>query len=423
MHPDSVEWIVPDTERPLSAAARRVLDHVNDQIAAGDSLEAVMTFLFETTRAVFPCDRLGLAFLENEDRRLVTAWVRADYAPLRLGPGYADDLRTTSLPALFTTPGIRLIHDLAQYVHCHPGSRASRLLLAEGVRSSLVAPLRVGERRVGVLFRSARRPHAYDADSVRMHQALAERLGQAVELARRLEQLAASTHAAHEMLGVVSHELKSPLAALTMQLDALAAGLHGPVNDRQRETLERLAKRTRQVLALNQEYLDFARVAEGEPELQWETGLRFGPDLLEPVLELLEPRRAQRECPLETEFAPGLTVAGDAELLRVVLRNLVGNAIKYARVGGRVIVRALHQDQNVQISVWNEGPGFKPEEEKLLFRRFSRLPDARRSRIEGTGLGLYTAWRIVHRHGGRLTARAEPGRWAEFTCLLPDQAP
>jgi signal transduction histidine kinase len=72
----------------------------------------------------------------------------------------------------------------------------------------------------------------------------------------------------------------------------------------------------------------------------------------------------------------------------------------------------------VEIAVWNEGPGFAPEDRGRLFQRFSRLR-TRGEAKRGTGVGLYSAWRIVQLHNGRIRARSEPGSWAEFAFELP----
>ena len=71
------------------------------------------------------------------------------------------------------------------------------------------------------------------------------------------------------------------------------------------------------------------------------------------------------------------------------------------------------------VSVWNEGPGFPPESRGELFRKFSRLQTPETRDRTGTGVGLYTAWRIVHLHGGRMEAASQEGAWAEFSLEIP----
>ena len=83
----------------------------------------------------------------------------------------------------------------------------------------------------------------------------------------------------------------------------------------------------------------------------------------------------------------------------------------------------VREPGRLEMSVWNEGPGFSPEDRGKLFRRFSRLHQPEFRGVRGTGVGLYNAWRIVKLHGGRIRARSEPGSWAEFAFELSQPLP
>ena len=113
----------------------------------------------------------------------------------------------------------------------------------------------------------------------------------------------------------------------------------------------------------------------------------------------------------------------DPELLRIVLVNLLGNAVKYGEAGGALRVTLERGPDQLLVRVWNAGPGFREEERPRLFRKFSRLQAPELQGRKGTGVGLYTAWRIVHLHGGRLDAQSQPGQWAEFSVELPQPLP
>jgi len=103
----------------------------------------------------------------------------------------------------------------------------------------------------------------------------------------------------------------------------------------------------------------------------------------------------------------------------VVMVNLLGNAVKYGKREGRIRIRAHTVDGRLRVSVWNEGPGFPPEEKPRLFRKFSRLRTPELLKRKGTGVGLYSTWRIIQLHGGRIWADSEPGQWAEFSFEIP----
>ncbi|MHB8799461.1 MAG: sensor histidine kinase [Thermoanaerobaculia bacterium] len=409
----------PARERTSTPREAEVLDLVNRKVAAGRSLEEVLDFLFRATRDVCPCDRLGVAFLEEEGRRVVARKAVADYEPLLLPAGWAEDLAATSLGPVLAAKAPRVLDDLPAYLERRPSSRSTRLLVEEGVRSSLTARLEVEGRVFGFLFRSARKPRAYDARQAFLHLAVSERLAQAVEKAWLLDRLAEANAGYLEMLGFVSHELKAPLASLVMDGETVLGGYAGSVDDVARAAVERMVRKAEYLGRLVKEYLDLARVE------QQDLAVRRVPcdllaDVVEPALDVVGPLLAERRCSLVRELPTGpVPVAVDPELMTVVLVNLLGNAAKYARDGGEVRLAVRREGESLYVAVRNEGPGFRPEERARLFRRFSRLADPELAGRPGSGVGLYTCRRIVRLHGGRIDAESEPGRWAEFRFEIP----
>ncbi len=410
----------PEVMAPFTDTERDVLRTVNQQVAAKVSLVDVVDFLFEHTSGIFPFDRIGLAFVEEDARRVVSHYARAVYEPVLLGTGYTEDLRGSSLEAVLKAGTPRVIDDLAQYLREHPRSRSTRLLVSEGVRSSLTCPLVVEGRVVGFMFRSSRAAHAYTRRHVELQLAISERLSQAVEKAWRIDQLEAANYAYGEMLGFVSHELKNPVASMITDARLLAQGYLGELTDVQRAKTERMIKKGEYLLDLVREYLDLARVEGGELELAARGGVHFVDDVAEPCIEIVRGQLEERGMRLETELPKkALVVECDPALLRIVLVNLLSNAIKYGNEGGLVKLSAKHTGKTFGVSVWNEGPGFSSDQRLHLFRKFSRLDAPELKGRHGTGLGLYNAWRIVQLHRGHIRADSKPGQWAEFLFELP----
>jgi len=407
---------------PPSALAPReaeALDLVNRKVAAGRSLDEVLDFLFRATRDVCPCDRIGVAFLEEEGQRVVARKAVADYEPLLLAAGWAEDLAATSLGPLLASRTPRVLDDLPAYLAARPASRATRLLVDEGARSSLTARLEVEGRVFGFLFRSARRMRAYDARQAYLHVAVSERLAQAVEKAWLLDRLAEANAGYVEMLGFVSHELKAPLASLVMDGETLLGGYAGQVDETARSAVDRMTRKAAYLGRLVKEYLDLARVEERDLAVR-RVACDFVADVVEPALDVVLALLEDRRCRLVRDLPLGpLAVSADPELMTVVLVNLLGNAAKFAREGGEVRICARRDGDRLRVAVRNEGPGFRPEERSRLFRRFSRLPDPELAGRPGSGVGLYTCRRIVALHGGRIDAHSEPGRWAEFRFEVP----
>jgi signal transduction histidine kinase len=401
-------------------AERRALHAVNQKIPLLATLEDVIDYAFETTREIFPCDRIGIAFVEENGRRVVERYTRAAYEPLLLDRGYAEDL-SRSLLSVLRDMSPRIIDDLKVYAKQRPGSRSTRLLLKEGVRSSLTVPLTAEGRLVGFMFRSSRQPGVYDEHHVLLQMSMTDQISYVIEKAWRLEQLEAANRAYLEMLGFVAHELKNPVASMVTDARILADGYLGELTKEQGAKLERLISKGEYLLDLVREYLDLARVEGGELKLALSCRVLFADDVVEPALEVVRDRIAEYDMKLEVDIPDPLRVVVDCDpsLLKIVLVNLLANAAKYGRAGGTIRLAVTSTRSRLKVSVWNEGPGFKPSQKAQLFRKFSRLDTPALSGRRGTGLGLYNAWRIVRLHGGRIKADSKLGEWVEMSFEIP----
>jgi signal transduction histidine kinase len=413
------------TIAPLAEDESRILQTVNQQIAAKRSLTDLIDFLFERTGTIFPFDRIGLAFVEEDGRRITSQYARASYTPILLGKGYAEDLRASSLERVLKAGTPRIIDDLERYLDEHPHSRSTRLLVHEGVRSSLTCPLVVEGRVVGFLFRSSRQRNVYTARHVELEMAISERLSQAVEKAWRIEQLEAVNFAYMEMLGFVSHELKNPVASMVTDAKLLSEGYLGPLEKEQTEKLQRLIGKGQSLLDLVDEYLDFAHVEGGELRLSPQSNVIFVDEVVEPALGAMRDRIDERQMQLTIDIPDPLRLITDCDpaLLRIVLVNLLGNAVKYGRHGGALRLTVTLEGAKLRVAVWNEGQGFKSGDRQKLFRKFSRLETRGHGGRGGTGLGLYNVWRIVQLHGGSVKADSKFGEWAVFTLEIPQPLP
>ncbi|MBN1852017.1 MAG: GAF domain-containing sensor histidine kinase [Pirellulales bacterium] len=403
---------------------KAILQTVNRRVAAGNSIHEVIDFLFESTRSICSCDRLGTAFVEENGVRVTAHDVVAAYEPVLLKKPYSEDLKGSSLRQVIERGTPRIINDLEQYLRENPNSISTRLIVKEGIRSSMTCPLTVDGRQAGLLFRSARQPNAYRDRDVRMHQAIAERLSQAVEKAHRIEQLESANKSYSEMLGFVSHELKSPVASIVTNAKVMLDGYVGDLTPKQREMIEPMVRKGEYLLGLIREYLDLARVEGHQVRFQPSIVNDFQQIVLEPAIEIVLPQIKQKRMALVRDIPDGpLEVTGDPNLLKIVLVNLLDNAAKYGRDEGEIRIQFQRESDAVRISIWNEGLGFSMSERAKLFRKFSRIQRPDLMQQKGTGVGLYSCWKIIQLHGGRITADSEEGHWAEFSFWIPQPLP
>ena len=430
--PAGVHFVDPFSDKgaltPIDARERRILRTVNQKIAARPSLRAIVDYLFEHTQELIPCDRLGLAFVDERGDLVTSYYNRASYSGLLVDHDYSEALHGSSLEQVLQSQQPRIIDDLERYLAEHKHSRSTRLLVREGVRSSLTCPLSVEGRVVGFIFRSSLAPGTYSTRHIELQMAITERLSQAVEKAWRIEQLEEANNAYSQMLAFVSHELKSPVASMVTDAQLLSQGYLGEVSAEQKAKLDGLARKGDYLLGLVREYLDLARVEGPGLALAPQSRVDVVTDVIAMAVDMVQPQMQARGMRLVVDAPPSLAVCCDPTLLRIVMVNLLDNAVKYGDEGGEIRVAAeataarRGRRAKLRVSVWNEGPGFAPAQRNKLFRRFSRLNDPALKAQRGTGVGLYNAWRIVHLHDGDITAESKQGEWAKFCFEIPSQA-
>jgi class 3 adenylate cyclase len=180
-----------DLSRSLERRWREVaeLDAISRKINAGLLLDDVLDEFYREGREIFPYDRVGMSLLEDGGRIVRARWARSTLGPLRLGKGYAAPLEGSSLATILETGQPRVLNDLAAYLDAKPSSESTRLVVEEGVRSSLTCPLIANGVPIGFLFFSSARPGAYADAHVEAFQRLAGQLSVVVEKARLVSEL------------------------------------------------------------------------------------------------------------------------------------------------------------------------------------------------------------------------------------------
>jgi len=337
-----------------------------------------------------------------------------------LGLDYGAGLAGSSLQGILDTGRARIISDLEEYLRRRPESASTAALVREGVRSSLTLPLKVGERPVGFLFFSSRKADAFGEAHVRILRGVRDRIAQAVEKAWLIKRLMDAREAYFSTLGFIAHELKSPLASIVARAETYAGGYLGEVDPKAAEVMRIIVTTSGYMTNMVRDYLDLSRIETGELRFDPKDGVRFGKDVLAFAAESAHLWAEQRGSRVVLDAPEAeILVRGDIDLLRILMTNLVDNAVKYGFDKAEVKVTARVEGGQLVASVRNPGVGFSEEQAQKLFKRFSRLRQKGVEDRKGSGLGLYLCWYIAQKHGGSLSAASRPGEWAEFTLKLP----
>ncbi len=223
-----------------------------------------------------------------------------------------------------------------------------------------------------------------------------------------------------EFLAVVSHELRSPLNAITGWASLLRTGrLTGDQAERAIETIQRNAQLQNQMIA---DLLDVSRIVSGRLRLNLRPFQLI--DVIEAAIEVIRPAVEAKAIRLQVLLDPAAgPVAGDPDRLQQVMSNLLSNSVKFTPRGGRVQVQLQRVNSQIEIVVSDTGQGIEPDVLPFIFERFRQGESGSTREHGGLGLGLTIARHLTELHGGIITARSEGrGKGAQFTVELPIQA-
>lgn len=221
-----------------------------------------------------------------------------------------------------------------------------------------------------------------------------------------------------EILGFVSHEVKNALGNMIGSVALIEQETLGQVNELQREMLTLFLRNCIRLQDMIRNYLDLSRLEKGEITIQKQF-INYNEVIITPVVKDLLPAVQMKNMTIEREIPESLTIYADPDLLKIVLSNLINNAIKYGKPHGKIRIDSQDTGSTWLLGVWNEGEGIPKEKLSNLFSKFERLDTASSIHESGSGLGLYITRELIERQGGQIWAESEYGKWVWFQLRLP----
>ncbi|MDZ4341987.1 MAG: HAMP domain-containing sensor histidine kinase [Candidatus Binatia bacterium] len=219
----------------------------------------------------------------------------------------------------------------------------------------------------------------------------------------------------------MSHELRTPLTSIKEGTGLLLDGVGGQTTDKQRKLLTILAEESNRLIGVVNSLLDLSKLEAGMLNYAFET-VNLDPLIRRAVAEiapLVEAKQITVETAIDAPLPPARL---DPERMLQVLRNLLGNAVKFTPKGGQVTVAASPVDGKLQVSVQDSGPGIPAESLAAIFEKFHQGNHKGAHTRPGTGLGLAIAKNIITSHGGEIWAESELGQGSKFFFVLPCSA-
>ena len=225
-----------------------------------------------------------------------------------------------------------------------------------------------------------------------------------------------------EMLGFVTHELVQPLGVLKGYLIMLEDGSLGTlITSKQQQAVSAMLRKVHALINMVQKYLQLGRIESGRMEA-YKTQIAIFAEALNPILEDEKQQLKARKMELVIENEEAFRQVeeeADPVLLRIVFSNLIGNAIKYGQEGGKIWCGFKEEPEGLLFYVKNQGRGIPADQLVKVFEKFSRLEGELERKQRGTGLGLFNAKVIVEKHGGKIWAESEEGKWTNFFFTIP----
>ncbi len=294
------------------------------------------------------------------------------------------------------------------------------LVIAFFMASRLAQPIHALVQAAGKLHRGEPLPPVRTSNPCREIEKLVVTFnGMAKVLEERESKLKALNKSYMEMLGFVSHELKSPVSAIMNYLFLLRQHKLGTLTEPQEKAVKNIETSSNRIVEMVRHYLNLSRIENGELR-PVPTRVAVMEDVVRPLIETFESELAAHRMRVENGINAETLLRADLNMTREVFENLLSNAIKYGREDAAIVLGEKPTDGFIEFSVRNDGPGIPLDKISAVFQKFTRLEDQQYIRRQkGTGLGLFITQHIVEAHGGKITVESRPQEWVEFRFTLP----
>lgn len=425
--------------RALQERTRRLtlMQRIAALITSTLDYDTVLSSAAQSMTELFDIDHCAIALL---DERSNSVRVTTEY-PNRGMTGYELSYEGAAALERLSEKQHSLIE--VDNEHNAPDEMSRRLIEQTGARSSLIMPLNVRDKVIGLLTVSKiERQHPFADDEREAFESIAGQIALAVNNAELYKQAVAANSLKNEFLATISHELRTPLNAVIGYSEMLLDGIYGTLNERQTDRMQRVTSSARHLLALINDVLDLSKIEAGQMSL--ESAPMYLSDLLPGVFSQIRLAAEAKGLALHTYVHPNeQRIVGDADRLRQVLLNLLNNAIKFTHQGDITVSITPYSQQDgigigtiqcpshvgvtdgdwVALSVRDTGIGIKPEDQELIFEVFRQVDGSSVREYGGSGLGLAITRQLVALHNGHVWVESELGRGSTFHVLLPCAVP
>ncbi len=233
------------------------------------------------------------------------------------------------------------------------------------------------------------------------------------EIMKQAEQIRRINRTKDRLYSVIAHDIKSPFANISMLISTLAEGYIDAGSEEYEEILQSINSSTQETYSLLLNLLQWTRSQTGDLEIVPES--ISVEELAANTLRFLSPQADKKEIKLERSVPDGLVIEADQNMMKSVLQNLVNNAIKFTRPGGKIKINARESDHKILIDITDNGIGIPKANLKKLFVDEGQVTTRGTNDEKGSGLGLLLVKEFVQRNQGTISVNSEEGKGTTFT--------
>ncbi len=400
---------------------RNFFTEINKRLFSEMDENKLFDFIFNSLDLIIPFDRIGIALISGDGKKaeISLKWVRSKIPVNHLKQPYTSHLEGSSLQNIIDTGQARIINNLPEYSQLHPNSESTKLIIQDGIRSSLTCPIKRENRNIGVVFFSSCECNTYQSEHIEIFQEIADELSVVIDQAR-MRKIAELSSAQSTNFSMILHDLKNPLSIIQGFVEISSNEVWFKKMDAEgKKIFEILLRNTKYMFELLSGLEEF-RQLEDTTKILVKNSVNlqeFYKEMVDVGVTISEKKdiKFQAKFPLE---APNLVEFNRLQIRRV-LENLFTNAVKYSQRRTQIEFQMIVNGPRLTFEVKDSGLGIPKSEFGKLFREFGKTSVRPTEGEASTGLGLAITKKIVERHGGEIHFVSEVGRGSTFTFWIP----
>ena len=399
-----------------------IFDQMHRQMNSKVSYEETLDSLFTAFDSIVPFDRIGIAVLDEENKKICLRWVKSKMPINNLEKDYCIKV-TPSILEIIHSESPRIINDLEKYSQDHPDSDPTKNAIEDGIKSNLTFPLYLYGSPEGVIFFSSCKPHTYDENHIELYGELSAAISSIIEQGFARKTIEEISHKEKYFRDTL-HDLNNPLQIILGTLNLL----------KRKDWFKNLSEDSRISFNVLQKNCDAmikltSKLTYGTESPVFYSQLTLSnitlADLLKEVTlegQMMGEKKGIKVSLKAVEPLPEMILA-DLFKLKEAIGNLLSNAIKYSHSGKQITIEAKSdiKGEAVSFTVKDEGQGIPKEELDKLFTEYGKTCVQPTQGEPSRGLGLANVKRVIDLHGGKVFVKSVVGQGSEFGFWIPSE--